>query len=128
MKKFCVHYKEEPVDFYRKTLTVYSENDRKHTTHRVGKKQNILILNMHLPVGFKQLKLCSLFQVLVLIVFLFVVTYAQLPHYPPIHLGHHIEEYHHVGTKNKGKKGIPKKYRDHNRTTSKADKKMYAKY
>jgi hypothetical protein len=65
--------------------------------------------------------------VLVLLASLFVVTYAQLPHYPPIHLGHHIEEYHHVGTKNKGRKGITKKYRDYNRT-SKADKKIYAKY
>jgi hypothetical protein len=29
-----------------------------------------------------------------------VVTHAQLPHYAPIPVEHHIEEYHHVGTSN----------------------------
>ena len=53
---------------------------------------------IHLIMGFKQMQLCSLFQVSVTLASLVVVIYAQLPHYAPIPVGHHIEEYHNVGT------------------------------
>jgi hypothetical protein len=41
-----------------------------------------------------------LFQVSLVFAALVAVTYAQLHHYAPIPVEHHIEEYHHVGTSN----------------------------
>jgi hypothetical protein len=40
-----------------------------------------------------------------MLVTLATVTYAQLSHYAPIPVEHHIEEYHNVGASNDGTRG-----------------------